>query len=350
MVNLAAVRLLRLAHLQVHLILGIEQSLLALVGAGLNQAAALAHAVHDAPECLWLAALFVVAGRLGAEHGGTVDDGSVDVARYKHGHVARGGHEVHEDGVLALRAGHEDGGNLVARLVHLLNDLAGLHGNKLHGGIVPERHVVEALVAVESNHDTLHVGIGNGGSVTPQVTVEEVVAAEVCHGRGVLLLGHLLEVRVEVIVNVLVLGSGECLGLVEGRVNVEHMTKQLASGRLPALGHPVIGQQHVAVRAPDARNKDGLFGHGQVAGGGTGDGGESGKGLRQVVVRDTGVELIVAEVDLGANSANPAGVGINDTASYGNALGKAELVGGLLAERTNTVASASKDSVLEKKC
>ena len=37
-----------------------------------------------------------------------LDDGGVDVSRDQHGHVAGVGDQAHEDGVLALTAGHED--------------------------------------------------------------------------------------------------------------------------------------------------------------------------------------------------------------------------------------------------
>lgn len=65
-------------------------------------------------------------------------------------------------------------------------------------------------------------------------------------------------------------------------------------------------------------------------------------------MRHTGVQLVTAKVDLGSDSANPASVGINDTASDGDALGKTELVGSLLAEGANTVASTGEYAVLEK--
>ena len=52
--------------------------------------------------------------------------GCVHVLGDEDGHVASRGDEFHEDAVLALGAGHEDGFDLVAGFVHRLDDLVGL--------------------------------------------------------------------------------------------------------------------------------------------------------------------------------------------------------------------------------
>jgi len=60
------------------------------------------------------------------------------VSRDKDRHVAGGSDQRHEDVVLALGSGHEDGGDDVAGSVHCFNDLTGLEGNEFHGGVVVE--------------------------------------------------------------------------------------------------------------------------------------------------------------------------------------------------------------------
>lgn len=48
-----------------------------------------------------------------------------------------------------------------------------------------------------------------------------------------------------------------------------------------------------------------------------------------------GVQLIIAEVNLSTNSADPPGVSIDNTASDSNASRKAEIVGRFLAKGTS---------------
>lgn len=77
------------------------------------------------------------------------------------------------------------------------------------------------------------------------------------------------------------------------------------------------------------------------------DGSQASKGLANVVLGNISLELVFGQLDLGANCANPAGIGINDTASNSNALWQAELRGGQTAERAYALASAGKLSALE---
>ncbi len=100
-----------------------------------DDAPGLAHPVHDVPQRLRLA-VFVRRRGLGAQHRGAVHDGRVHVLWDQDRHVAGNGHELHEDVVLALRAGHEDAVDLVAGVVHGLDDLVGLQGDEFHGGVI----------------------------------------------------------------------------------------------------------------------------------------------------------------------------------------------------------------------
>ena len=135
----------------------------------------LAHAVHDIPQWLRLAVL-VSGGGFGAQHGRAVDDCRVDVLGDQHGHIAGRGHEGHQDGVLALGAGHEDGFDLVAGFVHGFDDLVGLQGDEFHGGVVVEGEAVHGLVGGEADDGAGHAGVGDGGAVAEEVAVEEEVA------------------------------------------------------------------------------------------------------------------------------------------------------------------------------
>ena len=71
----------------------------------------------------------------------------MDVLRYEHGHVAGRGNEFHEDAVLALGAGHEDGFDLVAGFVHRFDDLVRLQGNEFHCRVVVQRQPILRFVA-----------------------------------------------------------------------------------------------------------------------------------------------------------------------------------------------------------
>lgn len=64
---------------------------------------------------------------------------------------------------------------------------------------------------------------------------------------------------------------------------------------------------------------------------GASDGGKPAECLRKVVVRDAGIELVVAKIDLGAYGSNPPSVSIDDTATDSDALGETKLVSSLLA-------------------
>ena len=85
-----------------------------------------------------------------------------------------------------------------------------------------------------------------------------------------------------------------------------------------------------------------------MAGGSAGDGGEAAKGLLEGVGLHLVVEMARMHlgIDLSANGADPAGVGIDDAAANGDALGQAELVGGLGTEVSDEFAGAEIVSVL----
>lgn len=81
---------------------------------------------------------------------------------------------------------------------------------------------------------------------------------------------------------------------------------------------------------------------------GAGDSSKPTEGLGKIVVRDVGIELVVAEIDLGTDGSNPASVSIDDTATNSDTLGKTQLVGSLLAESSDTLTSAGVFSVLKE--
>lgn len=124
---------------------------------------------------------------------------------------------------------------------------------------------------------------------------------------------------VQVVVDVGVVRIGDGHGVLEGWVGFEDVLEELAGGRLAALGHPVAGDEDVTIGPPDALDEDGFRGHGDVAGGGTGDGGYTGESLVPVVAGVIGAQGGLFEVDLGADGANPSCIGVDDTASYCNA-------------------------------
>ena len=136
---------------------------------------------------------------------------------------------------------------------------------------------------------------------------------------------------VEVVVDVAVVRIGDRHGVLEGWVGFENVLEELAGGRLAALGHPVTGDEDVTVGAPNALDKHGLGGHGDVAGGGTGDGGYTGESLVSVVAGVIRAQGGLFEVDLGADGADPSCIRIDDTASYCNVGWQAEVGSCLLA-------------------
>ena len=208
--------------------------------------------------------------------------GRVHVARDQDGHVARGGDERHQDVVLALGAGHEDGGDAVAGGVHGGDDLLRLQRDELHRAEVVQPEAVEALVAAEADDGAGHGGVCDGRAVPEQVAVEEEVAAEVGDAGGAGAGLHVAQVLVQVVVDVCVVLLGHAEGGLVGRVGFEDVFEEFAGGGLAAFGHPVVGDDAVAVGAPDAVDEDGLGGHDEVAGRGAGHGGEAREGLRLV--------------------------------------------------------------------
>lgn len=139
-----------LTLLQEDLILNLKQGLDRFIGCRADELAGLTHAVHDAPEILCFA-VGVSTGGLCTEHGSTVADGGVDVAGNENGHVTGGGDEGHENVVLALRAGHEDGTDLVPGLVHRRDDLQRLQRDEFHRPVVVQRQPIEGFVTGQAD-------------------------------------------------------------------------------------------------------------------------------------------------------------------------------------------------------
>lgn len=273
----------------------------------------LAHPLHDAPQPL------PITGRLGPQHGRAVNHSSMHIPRNQHGHVARRRHEVHENPILALAARHPDARNRVAGTVHRLDNLPRLQRDELHGGVVQQRHGVAARVGAHADERAAHAGVGDGRAVAPEVAVEEEVAAEVRDGRRVRFGGEVVQVVVEEVVDVLAGCLGGLEGFAVGGVRLEHVLQELAGGGLASLGHPEPGEEHVPVRTPYSGHEDGVLGHGEVAGGRPGHGGEPGEGLGHIVGSCRLVEGARFKLHLGADSPNPPGVRINDAASDGDA-------------------------------
>ena len=175
-IDILPIRLLAMALFQEYLILHLQQLLLMAIRRRLHRFPRFAHPIHDIPQGLGVAML-VRRGGLGAQHGGAVHHRGVDVLRDQDGHVAGRGHEFHQDAILALGAGHEDGFDLVAGLVHGLDDLVGLQRDEFHGGVVVERQPIDGFVGGEADGGAGHARVGDGGAVTEEVAVEEEVAA-----------------------------------------------------------------------------------------------------------------------------------------------------------------------------
>lgn len=165
-----------MALLQEDLVLHLQQLLLMAIRRGLDRFARFAHPIHDVPQGLGVAIL-IRRGGFRAQHGGAVHHRGVNVLRDQDGHVAGRGHEFHQDAVLALGAGHEDGFDLVAGGVHGLDDLVGLQGDEFHGGVVVERQPIDGFVGGEADGGAGHARVGDGGAVAEEVAVEEEVAA-----------------------------------------------------------------------------------------------------------------------------------------------------------------------------
>ena len=259
--------LLPLTLLQENLILHPQQLLHAFRRRRPHDLPRLAHPVHDAPQILGLAIVSRIRARgFGAQHRGAVADRRMHVARDQDGHVARGRDERHQDVVLALGAGHEDGADFVAGLVHGGDDLVRLEGNELHRAQVVEAEAVEALVAAEADYRAGHGRVRDGGAVPEQVAVEEEVAAQVGDGGCVVAGLHVAQVLVQVVVDVGVVLLRHAEGVLVRGVGFEDVLEELARRGLAAFGHPVVWDDAVAVGAPDAVDEDGLGRHDEVAG------------------------------------------------------------------------------------
>ena len=83
-----------------------------------------------------------------------------------------------------------------------------------------------------------------------------------------------------------------------------------------------------------------------MAGGRPGHSRKTGEGLVTVVASVFGAQCCAIELDFGADSANPASIGIDDTAAYGDTGRQSKLIGCFLAERTALFTSASVYAIL----
>ena len=92
------------------------------------------------------------------------------------------------------------------------------------------------------------------------------MAAEVGDGGCVGLCLQVFEMFVEVFVDVGVVRVGDGHGMLECWMRLQNMFEELACGGLATLSHPVAGDQHVAIGAPNAFYEDWLWGHGDMAG------------------------------------------------------------------------------------
>ena len=101
-------------------------------------------------------------------------------------------------------------------------------------------------------------------------------------------------------------------------MGLKYMLEEFSRSRLPTFGHPIVGYENVSVRSPHSFDEDRLWGHGDMAGRSAGYGRKTGEGLITVVASIFRAQCCPIELDFGTDSANPASVGIDDTAAYGN--------------------------------
>jgi hypothetical protein len=77
-----------------------------------------------------------------------------------------------------------------------------------------------------------------------------------------------------------------------------------------------------------------------MAGRSSGNSGQTSKGLRNVVLVGTRLEVRVGQANLGSDGTDPTGVGINDTSTDGNTRGQTEVSGGLFTKGADLVTSS----------
>ena len=282
LVDFFPVSLLALALFQKDFVLRLEKLLLALILVRPNRLSGLTHPVHDIPQRLGFTMLVCACG-LGTQHGCAVYHCGMDIPGDQHGHVTSRRHEMHENVVLALGSGHEDGADDVAGLVHDFDDLVRLQGNELHGRIVVQCQAVDAAVTAETNNGSFHVGVGDWATIAEEIAVEEKVSSQPTNRWSVRFLCHFSQMLVEVVVDVGVEGLRQGHGLLESRMGFEDVFQKLTRGRLASLSEPVVGDQNISVWAPDTVHKYGLLAHSNVTSRCAGDGGKTGECLRDVV-------------------------------------------------------------------
>ena len=234
-------------------------------------------------------------------------------------HVACRSHEAHEDVVLALRAGHENGMDLMAGFVHLVDDLVGLKRDELHCGVVKERKTIDGLVTAQANDRACHTWVGNGRAIAEEIAIEEEVTAKVRDSGRLLLLLHILKMLVEIIVDVGIVRFRDTECLLESRMCFEDVLQELSCCALTSLGHPVSWNQDVTIGAPDPLDEDRFRRHGNVTGRCTGDCCKTAERLMLVGGGELGAQFVTAQLDFGSDGTNPAGISIDDTTANSDA-------------------------------
>lgn len=245
-----------------------------------------------------------------------MNDGGMNILRDQNWHVAGRGHESHQNVILALGTGHEDGCDLVAGFVHCFDDLVGLEGDELHRGIVVQSKAIDALIAAEPDDRPGHAGIRDWRPISKKVSIEEEMTSKVGDGWRLGLGLHILEMLVEIVINISIVRLRYAQGLLKGRMGLENMLEKLAGCTLASFGHPVLRNQHISIRPPHPRDKHRLGGHGNVAGGRPCNGCQTSERLSPVILGNFRAELPSAQFHLRSNGPNPTGVGIDHTATY----------------------------------
>jgi hypothetical protein len=84
-----------------------------------------------------------------------------------------------------------------------------------------------------------------------------------------------------------------------------------------------------------------------MAGRSSSNSGQTGKGLRNIVLVGTRLEVRVWQANLCSNGTDPTGVGINDTSTDGNTRRQTEVSGSLFAKSADLVTSSVVLSALQ---
>ncbi|KAH3661648.1 hypothetical protein OGAPHI_006498 [Ogataea philodendri] len=251
-----------------------------------------------------------------SQHGSTKHNRSVDVS-WNHDWKTRAvGKQSHQESVTALASTHENGINLVAGSLHLLDDVSCLLTNELARSKILHSKGVQGNVHALANNRGPHCRVGNWRSIAVEIAVKEQVLGQ-RNNRPLLggLLEH-LQSRVEVIKS----GSSRSLRCNTqfsiGRMGGQNVCQKRTCAGLASFGQPETLGHHVSIWTPNSFHKDRLVVQTDMAGGRTSHGSQSSGGLGH-----TPKVLVLLNkiwnwgLGLGSNRTNPAGVGVNDTRS-----------------------------------